>query len=69
MTEEVKTMTQKERIAQRDVVHNELQHLKFEKQKLEAKIKTKQKELEKVCPCNEREGYGIAICVHCGETH
>lgn len=57
MTEEVKTMTQKERIAQRDIVYNELQHLKFEKQKLEAKIKTKQKELEKVCPCNEREGY------------
>lgn len=62
-------MSKETAIAERDKVFSELQNLKLESEKLDAKIKAKTAELKRICPCNQREGFGVAICIHCNEHH
>lgn len=58
-----------ERIKESNKIFNELTILRMEKDKVDVKIKKKEEELRKICPCDTREGYGISICTKCGETH
>lgn len=56
-------------IEKRDKLFAEIQQLEHDEKKIKAALKTKRTELKRICPCNEREGYGLSICIHCNETH
>lgn len=60
-------ITKAEQILKRDILFNEITKLRNDQKRIEKELKEKEKELEDVCPCLEKEGYEYSVCIHCGK--